>query len=68
MEVVKTSFVKWGLPSCASQVESQVTKRRVSKGAEDTSNDPYGVGKYGYSVPMNEDVDEKALPRVDFDS
>ena len=49
-------------PVFASQVESQVTKRRVSKGAEDTSNDPYGVGKYRYSVPMNEDVDEKALP------
>ena len=49
-------------PGFASQVESQVTKRRVSKGAEDTSNDPYGVGKYRYSVPMNEDVDEKALP------
>ena len=46
----------------ASQVESQVLKRRVSKGAEDTSNDPYGVGRYRYSVPMNEDIDEKTLP------
>ena len=49
-------------PVFASQVESQVLKRRVSKGAEDTSNDPYGVGRYRYSVPMNEDIDEKTLP------
>ena len=49
-------------PVFASQVKSQVLKRRVTRGAEDTSNDPYGVARYRYSIPMNEDVDEKVLP------